>query len=365
MGKLVRVLAVLLLTGSIAALTLSNMLFRQRELLKGRAGLLEEKLVEIADTFEAERASVDSKPQYPARDIDDCTADLIDSPERSDFWDSYTHELEIADVPTLQLNKRREDLKSYYQRDEITGKVIKDQFTGRKITTGERTMESALKDVIARAEDQLILLNETRQQLLRIRRELVDAITELNRRKGKLRESKNTIVQKDEEIARMEGVIRDLESQIEGLEGDIRGLNDTIAQQKSQLEVKIEKIQGNRDEIARLEEELEKITPSDLMVEGGTTSLARGSKGVVQRANENWNFIVIKLSPAFLSELMSDPMQRTPTPTLIIKRKKAGKQQFIAKAKLMNIRPEERIGVAEVLKDWQQQPIREGDEVFF
>ncbi len=365
MGKLVRVLAVLLLTGSIAALTLSNMLFRQREQLRGRAGLLEEKLVEIASTFEAERASVDSKPQYAARDIDECTADLIDSPERSDFWDSYTHELEVPEVTTVNLEKRREDLKSYYLRNEITGKIEKDPITGQKITTGERTMDAVVKDVIARAEDQLILLNETRQQLLRVRRELVDTIGDLNRNKGKVRESKNTVVQKDEEIARMEGVIRDLEGQIEGLNDDISGLNDTIAEQKTTLEEKIEEIQGNRDEIARLEEELEKITPADLVVEGGGSSLARGRKGVVQRANDSWNFIVIKLSPAFLSELMSDPTQRTPTPTLIIKRGQAGAQQFVAKAKLMHIRAEERIGVAEVLADWQQQPIRQGDEVFF
>lgn len=365
MGKLVRVLAVLLLAGSVAALTLSNMLFRQREMLRGRAGLLEEKLVEISATFEAERATVDSKPQYAARDIDECTADLIDSPERSEFWDSYTHELEVLETPTVNLDKRRDDLMSYYQRDEFTGKVNKDPM-GRKITTGERTMESVLKDVITRAEDQLILLNETRQQLTRVRRELVDAIGELNKRKDKLREAKNSIVQKDEEIARMEGVIRDLQGQIEGLEGDIRGLNDTIADQKSQLEEKIEEIQGNRDEIARLEEELEKITPSDLIVEGGGTTLARGVKGVVQQANESWNFIIIKLSPSFLAELMADPTQRTPTPTLIIKRRDANQQQqFVAKARLMNIRADDRIGVAEVLKDWQQQQIRRGDEVFF
>ena len=75
MGKLLRVLTVILFILTIGALTMGILLFNRREILKGRTQKLERTLIMLGPTIEAEGAALDeTKPDYPARDIDDTTS---------------------------------------------------------------------------------------------------------------------------------------------------------------------------------------------------------------------------------------------------------------------------------------------------
>ena len=105
MGKLLKILVVLLLLLSIGALVLGMMLFNKRELLKGRTQKLENAIVALGTAIEAEAPVLEEVPEFEARDISRVEAEPLDTPDLSPFWDDYKAELEVADrAVTLSLN---------------------------------------------------------------------------------------------------------------------------------------------------------------------------------------------------------------------------------------------------------------------
>ena len=108
MGKVLRVLVILLALLSIGAVVFAYMNYNKREILIGRAHLLEDMFVKVAATFEAEDIPETPQPSYPQRDISAVTSREIENPERSAFWDSYNHKYEpAATPPPIQAPPRR------------------------------------------------------------------------------------------------------------------------------------------------------------------------------------------------------------------------------------------------------------------
>ena len=132
MGKLVRVLVVVCLLLSIGALVLGIQLFGKRELLKGRTQKLETAIIQLGALIEDEAPRGDSGAQYPERDISPTTLDFLDNPEFSTFWSSYSNSYETADVPTMNIKRRENELATYYKRT-AEGKITKDA-RGLKVT---------------------------------------------------------------------------------------------------------------------------------------------------------------------------------------------------------------------------------------
>jgi hypothetical protein len=363
MGKTLRVLIYIMFPLMIFIVTLDVLLFQKREMLKGRTQKLENTIVALGTTIEANRATVPVKPDYASRDADDCTSQIIETPRRSDFWETYSHQLEIQEVPKLNLNLRRDEMKSYYKFDEMSGKAIKDEM-GRKITAGVGTTDGVLKNVLGQAEDQLALLKDTRKQLVVIREELVDTITEKNQRKTALRESLNTIVQRERTIAQLDDRTRGLENKIDELKDEIRSLQDTIGDQKTQIEEKNKEIEDTEHDIKRLVAEIERRTRGTATAVTDLIRMPTGYKGKVMTVNDDWSFVLIELTDQFLSELTADPAKGVPNLELIIKRRSGDDFQFVTKIKLNHIRAGERVGVADVLTNWLQMPIEVGDAVF-
>ena len=146
MAKLLRFLIVVLLLFSIVSLVLGGMLYVKRELLKGRTQKLEDTVILLATTVEPVAPSVDVVPGYPARDIGAATAELVESPEQSEFWKSYAHELESIGPETMDLRGKRHQLMRYYRRDPVTLRPIRDPLTGVPLTYGPGTMQEVLDD---------------------------------------------------------------------------------------------------------------------------------------------------------------------------------------------------------------------------
>ncbi len=88
MGKFLRALVISFLVFSIAALVLGILLFNRRELLKRRTQVLENKLIELGTTIETAGAEA-LENDFESRDTSDCQAEIVDTPERSEFWKSY------------------------------------------------------------------------------------------------------------------------------------------------------------------------------------------------------------------------------------------------------------------------------------
>jgi cell division protein FtsB len=375
MGKLLKTMVVVLLIFSIGALALGILLFNKRELLKGRTQKLERTIIALGTTVETQAAEPRAAV-YPAKDVSDCTAQQLDTPERSDFWDRYKSNLEVQDSPKLDLNPKKVQLMQYYQLDPVTLQPTRDPTTGLKMTSGPGTMQEILDDQLAKSAAQLARLNETRQQLTDLREELVRSITELNERKGTLRARLKDIVDLNGKIAGLEAKIRQLEGEIDGLKQEKRALETQVAD----LQGQVDKANQEKADLEELNNKLKKeikdlregkgVTPQPTMASGEVIQrivrMEPGDKGEVLAVNPTWNFVVVKLSDECLGEVFDEQGILTPV-ELYVKRApaKEGKEdKFITKIRLIQASRSQKVGIADILSDWQQAPVQDGDVIF-
>jgi len=375
MTKLLKVLVVFLLILSIAALALGVMLFMKRELLKGRAQKLERALTALATTIEAEPATVETPPRYPKKDIAPTTSEVLDDPERSMFWDDYRHALELTDRETmdLQTRQKQQQLMMYYKLDPATGKPERD-LQGNRVTTGPGTMQGLLNDVLGKAEEQLNRLNETRLLLTTVREELVRTIEQLNELKQAHRRSLKTIEDLEAEIARLNSEIASLNQRIAQLEAEKRSLEDQIADQMRQIAQIEEDKLGLEQEVEQLQQENERLRQIEAEPGAGqqapvaqgviSAKVDPGVKGEVAAVEPQWNFVVVALSDAFMAELLQDPDAGIPQLELTVRRPPP-EDTFVTKVRLIQVQKAEKLGICDILPDWQQRAVKTGDVVLY
>ena len=376
MRKLLLILVIFLLLFSVGSLILGIMLFEKREMLKGRTQKLENMLMALSVTTIEAKGAEAQVVTYPSKDISECTAEVLDTPQKSDFWDGYKGHLEAQDLAKLDLAPKRNQLRQYYKVNEVTGQKDLDPESGAPITKGPGTMQAVLDEVMEKAGAQYARLNETRQQLSALREELVRTITELNERKQTLRQRLAEIVQLNQKVTQLEAKVRQLEAQVSGLEEEKRQLQGQV----TDLQNSVATLQQATNEWGKQYRELRvkydallkgpRVGGGDV-TGGGEQELARqtiepGEKGSVVSANPKWHFMVMQLSERFIAELVgSDPARGPLLPVDLYVRRAAPDGRFVTKVRLTQVRKDERIGVCDVLTDWQQLPIEKGDTVFY
>ncbi|MCX7591916.1 MAG: hypothetical protein N2255_09855, partial [Kiritimatiellae bacterium] len=93
-----------------------------------------------------------------------------------------------------------------------------------------------------------------------------------------------------------------------------------------------------------------------------------GNKGQVVAVEQAWSFAILELSDAFLKEILGADLSG-PVPQLELLVKRPGlpgsPDQFVTKVRLVQIKRPERLAIADILTDWTQVPLKEGDLVFF
>lgn len=371
MRKLLQVMTIVLLVLSAAALFLGSLLFSKRELLKGRTQALEKALVQLSAIIEAPVEAETKLVGYPERDIADVTAQPVATPETTTFWQGYPAHLEDVDKPFASV--RAEDLMHYYKLDPITQKIEKDPATGYPIMKGEGTMDATIQGLLGAAQYQLDILNQTRAQLTRVREELIVANQDVNERKQRLRQALAEINTLNGTISGLQDDVRRLEGQVADLESEKRNLEDTIAQQEKQIEEQTEEIRLRDETIAQQRQRINDLVSNQKAsnVVGKSfvdRQVEAGQKGRVVSVNQDWTYVVIELDDQFLAELEAlkaalskNETPGIPTVDLFLKRG----DKFVAKVKLVQIKSEEKLGIADVLVDWQQMPVLPGDMVFY
>jgi len=366
MAKLMKILTVVQLLLAVAALTFGVMLFRKREILQGRTRKLERAVMALAATIEEETPVVDEPARYPARDIDRVTAEPIDDPVRSDFWDSYRQELERTGAPTIDLTKRTAELMNYYKIDPLTGKPAADP-SGRSITEGPGTMQHLLDGVTKKSLRQLNRLEETRGQLREVREELVACIGDVNRRKHDLRFAMRTIDDRDGMIAQLEQTIRGRDEQIALCEEEILDLSDTVQEHERVIEDKNENIYRLKRDVKVLEHVVAKLKGEDQIPRGEWDWLIRGRKGSVAAVSTNWHFVVVDFDDEFVKQYSEHASggETHPGPDLTVMRESRDDGIFISKVKLNWLDAQNGVGVADVLIPWKQTSIRQGDVILY
>ncbi|MBM4164201.1 MAG: hypothetical protein FJ222_07150 [Lentisphaerae bacterium] len=384
MGKVLRVLIVLILVLGIGALVLEFQIIGMREALVGRAHKFEEGIRRIAGTIEAQPPVEMPARSLPERDISPVTAAELTNPDRKTFWSTYPFSLEQDNLKPLDYNTdaMAKQLRQYYYEefDAIKNKPvrIRDPRDPRKFaTSGKGTLQEALDNLFARAKAQNATLNATRAELKKTADELVDLINEFNRLKQSSRADKKLIEELRAEITRLIGVVAERDATISRLEADILDLQTEEARLKDEIAKLKDTIISHEATIKAQANEIERLKDPGLRPGGpkGTelprdleNVLTPGDKGKVVAYDDTLKFVVVALSPAFMTELLGkDQTQGLPQIEMMVRRPglTSAAGDFITRIRLRQVVRDQGLVVADILSDWQQHPLENGDVVYF
>jgi len=208
---------------------------------------------------------------------------------------------------------------------------------------------------------------KTRSQLKEIRIELVETIQELNKLKGVHRERLKEIVELKAEIVKLKDEIQQLKNKIAELEKEIQNLKDKIAEHEATIKKQQETIADREAEIKALKKRIEELirgtTPVNLPV--FLTRMTPGRKGTVVDVSEEWNYVVIEVSDQFLDELLGKERQDPFLPVEFIIRRPDEHGKVVTKAKLVSLKLDKKLAVADILLPWKQTSIKKGDAVLY
>ncbi len=284
MAKALRVLVLILLVLSIASLWLGIVLFRQREVVKGRTQKLERGLAEIAQKLAA--------PKEPH-------------------------------IVAIDRRVDPEILKDYAQMDG-------------QITLVGRIAETRLEQYFQEGEDH----RATKGELTRTKLELDNTIRQLNDTREQLAQARREIAEKEAEIARQRGRIGELER-------ELAELNKTVGELRRQVADLEEKVHSKEIEIARLEDLINRDR-------GGAAEAVRavkpGLSGEIITVNPDWNFVILNIGSR-------DTL--VPSAEMLVHRG----DNLIGRVRVRSVT--ENLAIAEIIRDWELQPLREGDRVLF
>lgn len=325
MRIVLRILVVLLAILSGVALYLGNKLFEQREQIKARINLLEQSTADLSKQIETEIAP----------------------------------DVAMRSLPTVNVDVR--DIKQYYQIDPATQKPreIIDNKTGMKtyVSDGPGTMKPVLRSLLAKARLQTDTLDRTRQAVIELREQLKRSQDKVASLKSKITELEGTIDSLREDIARLKedaielnNTIKTKEEQILTLTAQVEEHKAKILKQEEQMflqkntMIALEKRNADlQDKIRRLEAE-RGITGSTVY------EIPHGPKGTITKVNPEWSFVVVAMNPD--TKLAHDI-------TLIVRRD----NNLVGKIKILRIKPEQNLAIAEILWPWLRLPIQKGDVV--
>jgi hypothetical protein len=383
MGKVLRVLIVLILIIGAGALVLEFQISGMREALVGRAHKFEEGIRRIAGTIEAQPPVEMPARSLPERDISPVTAVENPNPDRKTFWSAYPFSLEQDNLKPLDYttDAMAKQLRQYYfeEFDTVKNKPVRtrDPRDPRKYaTSGKGTLQEALDQLFARAKAQNATLNATRAELKKTADELVDLINEFNRLKQSSRADKKLIEELRAEITRLLGVVAEREAKISQLEADILEMQTEEARLKDEIAKLKDTITSNETTIKAQAKEIERLKDPGRPGAPKSTELARdlenvltpGDKGKVVAYDDTLKFVVVALSPAFMTELLGkDQNQGLPQIEMMVRRPglTSAAGDFITRIRLRQVVRDQGLVVADILPDWQQHPLENGDVVYF
>lgn len=362
MGKLLKVLTVLLFLLTIPAFIFGLANFNKRELLIGRTDKLEKAVIEFAAYLENETPQFDGVADHTPWDIDEVTERPLDAPAESPFWDDYNDALEVFAPGPMKISAA--DLYQYYQLGP-DGKPVLDH-RGMPSTEGPQTMAATIARIKERAQAQYELLGKTRNQLIAVREQLDSVAGLLNEEKRLRRENLATIKTLNEQIATLEDTIVQKDAEIarvnrekDELQDQVNSLNNTIAERDQQ-------IQDLNAEIARLNEEISRLSVDH--GEGGQTGgasagaivLSPGDKGVITRVEREDAFVIVQLNEEAVKEITAGDFAPV---DMMVYRNIDGKETIVTRIRITNPPNANGKTIADNVYGWEQIPVEVGDVV--
>lgn len=211
-------------------------------------------------------------------------------------------------------------------------------------------MDESLRELVGKAQIQYDRLVQTRKDVVKIRDELRLVKLDLEETKNQLASARARVQELDgvvgaqkETIAGQNTRISDLELKESELDAEIEDLEMRIAKREEEFE-------EVRDQNEQLQNELDRVYYAKEKIEG--VRVSRGLKGRILAVNQAWSFVVIGVDEgADIAHSLQCVVQRN--------------EQLVGKVRISSTKARSKFAVAEIMPDWQQLPIKEGDDVVY
>ncbi len=224
------------------------------------------------------------------------------------------------------------------------------QFSAAKLKIGTKeelpNLETELNKANQIANAVLQGWNDTQVDLENTRQDLENTRAELENTKAQLEDARTQIVQLNETIRAKDQELDEKSNVIAGLEDEKATLTAQVADLTAQVASLQDQIAQLEEDKSVLETQLEKCD-KELHKE---ITMKPGTAGTIVYANAEWNFVVIDVGS-------NDGAQATAE--MIVHRG----DQMIGKIKISAVRDD--VSIAEVMTDFQQDTVKEGDHVLF
>ena len=311
MNKALHVFVYLFLALAGTALFFEIQLNEKRAELTDRNRMQEDYFVKIARTIE--KAEPDKSTTFEIqKDSSPVENKLVDSPDMENLLEEYPAPLEQTSLETYNWENSRNQLRSVYVLDPMTGKPVMD---GNQPQTRGSDEQKLLDGLFESAKDQQKRLNDTRTQLAEMRARLEKVVKELNELKPIARQDKVTIDERNAKIAKLEEEKAQLEDTVKKLKANIEELNSEITSLKDEVQTAKDETEAAKEELAKEQKKVEQLKQlvKDLIAqvnaradEGGhsaVTAISVGDKGKIIRVDNESMFAIIEFTESAMKEL--------------------------------------------------------------
>ncbi|MBP5791373.1 MAG: hypothetical protein J6W80_03855 [Kiritimatiellae bacterium] len=375
MSKILHVFVYVFLALAVGGLYFESQLNAKRKTLTDRNRLQEDYIVRIASTIENAEPNKDVVAKLEV-DSSPVEAKIIDTPDTENVLEDYKQYLEQDNLATYSWENQaiREQLRTVYVLDAEGNPVMDGD---RPLMKGQGTEDELLAKLLASCQTQQEKLNNTRAELKSLRERFDPLVAELNKLKPEARQDKVTIEQKNKKIETLEGEKSELEKQIVKVKSQIDDLNSEITSLKDEVTTAQEEANAAKDDLATALENnkrLNNMLKEALVAAGGTrgggntvNTLPTGDKGrIVSADNENM-YAIVEFTPEAMKELKGKDAN-APLPVMEVAVRRPGyvgeAGEFVGRLRLRQEVPGKNYVICDILANWEQDKLKEGDVVF-
>ena len=374
MNKALHVFVYLFLALAGTALFFEIKLDEKRTELTDRNRMQEDYFVKIARTIE--KAEPDKSTTFEIqKDASPVENRLVDSPDMENLLEEYPAPLEQTSLETYNWENSRDQLRSVYVLDPMTGKPVMD---GNQPQTRGSDEQKLLDGLFESAKDQQKRLNDTRTQLAAMRERLEKVVKELNELKPVARQDKVTIEERnakiaklEEEKAQLEDTIKKLKANIEELNGEITSLKDEVQTAKDETEAAKEELTKEQKKVEQLKQLVKDLSAqinarADDGANSAVTAISVGDKGKIVRVDNESMFAIIEFTESAMKELKGDDLAR-PLPMLELNVRRPGFNgqagELVGRVRLRQEIRGKNMAICDILGAWEQAKIAADDIV--
>lgn len=379
MNKAVHALVYVILAVAGVALYFELKLSEKKELLTDSNEQLRKCIVDLSSYIEAEDAPPGERLEAK-KDVSSREAREVDEPETDDLLEKYNSQYEGSDAKIKCLdwgNAQSAQLRKVYALDGEGNKQPDQANPGKFLMEGKDTADELIKQILGRAKAQKGTLGDTRKALRELRIKFQELVADYNELPKEIRLNKIDIEKKGKEIETLKSEKAAVEDQLQKSKDEVKDLKDEVTSLKEEVSTAKDETEAVREDLDKSKKLVEQLlsrlksqSAAPRAVSGPVTGggqLTTGDKGKIASAQNEKLFVIVHFEDAALDELIGSERNGAlpPHEMLVVRPAKGegGKEKIVGKIRLRQWTPKSNLVIADILKDWQQEPIEKNDVV--